>query len=194
MNNDRLLPLPAGFDPATQHTVGILVASLEDQAARLKKLVADWPVAAFEWQPHAGCNTAGMLIAHNAFVEVAWICVSASGLSYGPEGKARVMELVGHDWDDDGMPMKAGDTPPEALRGRDVAFYRDLLDKARAAVVADLRSWTDASLEQTFTTKWGTISRGWTLYHILEHYAQHFGQVSMLGHLMRDAGVLPPRE
>jgi len=32
----------------------------------------------------------------------------------------------------------------------------------------------------------------WILYHVLEHFAGHFGQVLLVKHQMRDAGVLPP--
>jgi hypothetical protein len=59
-----------------------------------------------------------------------------------------------------------------------------------------LRRWKDTELDSTYTRRRGDqerkISRSWTLYHVLEHFAAHFGQILLIMHLMRDAGKLEP--
>jgi hypothetical protein len=34
-----------------------------------------------------------------------------------------------------------------------------------------------------------TFSHRWVLYHLIEHFASHFGQILSLLHYMRDHGV-----
>lgn len=65
----------------------------------------------------------------------------------------------------------------------------DLLARARKATHELLGSWDDASLDRTFSGSGMTFSHRWVLYHILEHFAAHFGQILSLLHSMRDHGV-----
>lgn len=196
MSTDRLLPLPSGYDPATQHAVGLFAAQLDDQSRRLLEAVAGYPVAALEWQPGPGNNTTGMLLAHMAIAEAYWMTVAAAGMRYDPEGVAHLHALFGIHPDDDGFPAKGRSGHPATLAGRTLEFYVDLLARARSATHSVLRGWTDASLAETYVTTFSgrTCSRGWTVYHVLEHFCGHFGQVLLLRHLMRDAGVLPAGE
>lgn len=193
MSTDRLLLLPPGFDPATQHAVGLFAAQLEDQSRRLLEAVAGYPVAALEWQARPGHNTTGMLLSHMAIAEGYWMTVAAAGMTYEPDGVAHLTTLFGVHPDDDGFPAQGDSGHPATLAGRPLEFYVDLLARARAATLAVLRTWTDASLADTYVTSYSqrTCSRGWTIYHVLEHFCGHFGQVLLLRHLMRDAGVLP---
>ena len=63
-----------------------------------------------------------------------------------------------------------------------------MLDAARASTHGVLRTWRDADLRSTFVLRDRTISREWTIYHVLEHFSGHFGQILLLIH-MRRAGV-----
>jgi hypothetical protein len=89
-----------------------------------------------------------------------------------------------------GIPMAPGEAPPPGLTGRDLAFFDDLLARARAHTREVVAPLTDANLERRFTQRKGTDREfegnvGWTLYHILEHEAGHYGQVNLLRHQHR---------
>jgi hypothetical protein len=92
--------------------------------------------------------------------------------------------------DDDGLPCPPDGGHPASLAGKTLADYLTMLDAARAASHGVMRTWRDADLASTYKRRDQTISREWTLYHVLEHFAAHHGQVLLLRHLMRDAGVL----
>ena len=76
-----------------------------------------------------------------------------------------------------------------SLQGRDLEGYLDLLSRARKATYDVITPWSDASLDTTVVFGDVTVSHRWVLYHILEHYAAHFGQILRLLHCMRDQGV-----
>lgn len=190
MSGTRVLTLPHGYTQSTQATVGFVAASMDEQLAGLLKALEGLEPQHFEWQQKAGMNTVGMLVAHMAVAEVYWVAVAAEGLHWQTHGDAVVRPLVGIGLDDDGMPLGPTGSHPDALRGKDRAFYADLLAKARAATHARLRTWADDDLETLVSLQRRTISKGWMLYHVLEHFSGHYGQVLLLKHLMRDAGVL----
>jgi hypothetical protein len=102
---------------------------------------------------------------------------------------AEFRRILGIGADDDGIGTDRT-AFPEALRGRTAADYVALLRTARAAVHAALRAWTDADLAKTVTGQRGTVSYRWILYHVLEHFAGHFGQALLVKHQLRDAGLL----
>jgi len=76
------------------------------------------------------------------------------------------------------------------LKGYSLEKYLKVLTKVRNLIHREMKNWHDRDLEKTYKLGNRQISRMWTLYHVLEHFAGHFGQVLLLKHLMRDAGIL----
>src|SRR5690606_38309840 len=107
-------------------------------------------------------NTVGMLLAHLAVVEVYWLTVAARELPLEPGGDEILLRTIGIRMDDDGLPLKSESKHPATLAGKTAADYLAMLDKARAAVHAQLRTWDDAKLEQTFKGRTREITFMWT--------------------------------
>jgi hypothetical protein len=136
-------------------------------------------------------NTIGMLMAHQAIVEVFWTGI---GIEDQQRDQVRIREILGIGMDDDGMPIAENGAPPATLAGKDLAFFDDLLDRARkhlkrvAAAVKD----SDLTLVRQRTRPNGEpreIEVRWIIYHILEHFAGHFGQILVLQHARKSMGV-----
>lgn len=187
---ERKLDVPAGYDPAAQPRIASFAAQLDDQLRRLKKDVAEFEVKHLEWQPRPGVNTVGMLLAHLAVVDLWWLVLVPNGT---PQAKCNdVMEkTIGIGMDDDGLPLAADGAHAAPLVGRSLSNYMTMLDAAREAAHAVLRTWRDDQLASTVPLGDRTFSREWIVYHVLEHFAGHYGQILLLRHLMRDAGLLP---
>ncbi len=184
---DHLLAVPEGYDPDSQAIVGLMAASLDDQSRRLGETVAGLGVEHLEWQERPGRNTIGMLMAHLAGTEVGWLYVGCAGLSPQDHLKRVIGEhlgIVGF-----GIPLPSDGVHPENLKGRNLACYFELLARARSATHELLKTWDDPSLDKTFGRYGETFSHRWVLYHILEHFAAHYGQILSLLHCMRDHGV-----
>jgi uncharacterized damage-inducible protein DinB len=165
-------------------TVGLFLWQLDDQ---LRKLTIDTRGATpeeLEWQPAPGMNTIGMLLAHMALVEVGWIGAAARDLDF-----FKIDELP-VSWADSGIPAAPGAAPPAALSGKDLSFYDDVLKRARAYTNQAVAALSDADLETPRTRVRRDGARmdynvGWALYHALEHFAGHFGQILLLRHQYR---------
>lgn len=187
MPKEVLKPAP-GYDPKTQAKIGYVAAQLDDQLKWLKKNVKGLTVKQLEWQQRPGMNTVGMLLAHIALVELWWIKVATAGIKWEPDGKNYIKKVCG--FEDDGIPLAADGKHPKYLKGVTCESYLKVMAKVRRMIHRELKSWRDKDLGKLYALGKHQFSFEWTLYHVLEHFGGHYGQILLLKHLMRDAGVL----
>lgn len=176
------LKVPAGY---ASREVGLFLAQMDDQSRRLAETTRDITPNELEWQSQPGMNTIGMLLTHLAIVEVWWANVVLKGDSDAP-----IPPVLGIGVDDDGMPIPEGATPPANLAGKSIAHYDDLLARARRYLKETSSGVDDKELEREIERSRpdGTkrlINVRWFYYHLLEHFAGHFGQILLLRHLYR---------
>ncbi len=183
-----VISIPAGY--ASQE-VATLIAQLDDQLRRQKEQTRTLTPADLEWQPAPGMNTIGMLMAHQALVEVGWTGIGIQDLQ---RNEIRFQEILGIGDKDDGVPLAPDGTPPAALAGKDLEFFDGLLDRARQhlkGVAAPVRD-SDLTIVRSRTRPDGEpreVEVRWTIYHMLEHFAGHFGQILLLQHARQALGV-----
>ncbi|MEW6050373.1 MAG: DinB family protein [Candidatus Zixiibacteriota bacterium] len=187
---DRKLTAPEGYDMSRQRMVALFAAQLDDRSQKLKENLAGLTIEQLQWQPHPGVNTIGMLLAHLAVSEVYWLNVAPAEMRLEPEGDNLILNTIGIRMDDDGLPLASDARHSATLRGKSLTDYFGMLDKARRASHATMQKWNDADLDTAYKLRDFTVTRAWTVYHILEHTAGHYGQMLLLKHLMGDAGVL----
>ena len=161
------------------------LAQLDDQLALLHKNTRGLSSEDLAWQPAPGMNTIGMLLAHLAVVEVWW-----TKIALHDETDADVLDVIGIGVDDDGLPLPESAPPYALLNGKDLAFYDDLLAKARAFVTSVAKEATPEDLDRVITRTRPDGSKRvlnvrWYFYHVLEHFAGHYGQILLLRHLRR---------
>ena len=183
--NRHFIHVPDGY---RSREAALFVAQLDDQLALLRADLEGATTDELSWQAAPGMNTIGMLLAHNAIVEAFWM-----GYVRGTE--ADITATIGIGMDDDGMPIPEGAPPPANLAGRDLAWYLDLLARARDDLKRGTRDLTDADLESERTRprpngQMRTTNVRWIYYHLLEHFAGHYGQILMLRHQYRTAQAL----
>ena len=156
---------------------------LDDLLEMLREDLKGVTPAELEFQPQRGMNSIGMLLAHLAIVEVFW---TQLGLAQVPED----WTPIGLDMMGDGMPIAPDATPPAHLAGRELGYYEDLLARGRAVVKAAAQTLTDADLKSRVNRvrkngEQQTFDKAWVLYHLVEHFAGHYGQILLLRHMYR---------
>jgi len=181
---ELLLPQPDGYDADSQRTIGYMASQLDDQLRRLKESVDGLFTADLEWQQEPGRNTMGMLLAHIAVAETWWIQAGAKGIHERDEVNRIVRGVIGIEAHEDGLPLPPDGEHPEVLRNRTLADYLSMIDRARMATHVALRGWTDEDLDERVEVKDRSVSKGWILYHVLEHMVAHYGQILLLKRLV----------
>ena len=172
---------------ATSRLFGLFLWQLDDQSRRLTEDTRGASPEELAWQPAPGMNTIGMLLAHIAMVEIGWVEAGILGRPWACD------DVLHMNYQDCGIPMAPGDAPPSGLHGRDLAYFDDLLTRARDHTRKAVAALTDADLDRRFRRTRDDGSgfegnAGWTLYHVLEHEAGHYGQINLLTHQFRLAG------
>jgi uncharacterized damage-inducible protein DinB len=168
-------------------------AQLEDQARILRETIQGMTTQELEWQPERGMNTIGMLLAHNAIVDVFWTQIAILGIT-----ETDSLPVLGITMDDDGMPLAPDAEGPANLKGKPPAFYEDLSSRGRAYVREAWAKVSDADMDKEITRERPDgskriLSVRWAMYHILEHDAGHRGQIQLLRHLYRATVGTPSR-
>ncbi len=163
---------------------GSFLAQMDDLSKNLAEETRDLTPEALAWQPAKGMNSIGMLLAHIAIVEVFW---TALVLENRAPDAIPYADILGIGEDDDGIPLKKDGVPPANLAGKDLAFFDNLLDRARAHLRSVARALADAALDREVTKvrpngQVRYLNVRWALYHMLEHYAGHSGQILLLRH------------
>src|SRR5689334_20277080 len=184
----NVLAIPAGY--ASQEVASFL-AQLDDQLQRQKEQTRTLTPADLEWQLAPGMNTIGMLMAHQAIVEVIWTGI---GIEDQQRNEIRSQQILGFGDKDDGMPLPPNGEPPATLAGKGLEFYDELLDRAREhlkRVAAPVRD-SDLTIIRTRTRPNGEpreLEVRWILHNMHEHFAGHFGQILLLQHARQALGV-----
>jgi len=175
------LVIPSGY--ASQE-VASFIAQLDDLLKRQRDQTRELTPADLEWQSAPGMNTIGMLMAHQAIIEVAWIGIAFEDLQLD---QVRCKEILGLGTKEDGMPLPEDGAPPAGLAGKDLAFYDDLQTRAREYVkgVAVRVKDSDLTIIRPRTRSNGEpreLEMRWMMHFMVGHFANHFGQIMLLQH------------
>lgn len=179
----HFIRLPRGYRNAEAAS---FLAQFDELSGSLWKDLDGIGAAELAWQPKRGMNTIGMLLAHMAIVEVFWVQRATTGYT-----DAELTRVLGIGGDDDGMPCPANAGPPRTLKGWTLADYRALEVKARAFAKRRAKALAAADMDRAFRADRRdglrrSINVRWVFYHLLEHYAGHYGQILLLRHQYRE--------
>jgi hypothetical protein len=175
------LVIPSGY---ASREVASFIAQLEDLLKRQRDQTRKLTPADLEWQPAPGMNTIGMLMAHQAIIEAAW---TRLGIDDVQLDQVRVEEILGIGIKDDGMPLPEDGAPPASLAGKELAFYDDLMTRAREYLkrVAVGVKDSDLTIIRHRTRPNGEpreLEVRWMIHFMVGHFAAHFGQILLLQH------------
>lgn len=159
--------------------IGRWLWALEDTRRRTRETLGRVAQAQLDWPPPGGGNSIGTLLYHLALIEADYLAIDVLGLPDWPE------ELLRHfphpDRDDQGRLTVVRATALEAHLTR-LALVRERLLATFAVLTPD-------GFRRPRALPSYTISPEWTLHHLMQHEAEHRGEIAMLRDLAARAGV-----
>lgn len=152
----------AGYSPQ----IGIMVDMLEEMKARIEEEVSNLDQGATDFLIDAKANSIGQLVMHLAATE-----------SY-----YQVETLEDRVWTDEETEFWSvagglGENSREKLTKKPISYYLELWDEVRVKSLAGLKERDDAWFASEVDEG---INYHWVWFHVLEHSAQHLGQISLI--------------
>ncbi len=140
----------------------------EEYPAKIRAALDALPEDAVWWRPNIWSNSAGNLVLHLCGNVRQWV---VSGIGGAPDTRARDAEFA-------------------ATEGYTAAELRTHLDETMAAVDATLAVLTpDALMERRRIQGRDTLVLS-ALYHVVEHFSTHTGQIVWLGKMWSGDGTI----
>jgi uncharacterized damage-inducible protein DinB len=180
------IDLPKDF---ASNEAASFVAQLDNLSERMTRDLQTLTADELSRQLAPGSNTIGMLLMHNAICEVYWI---KKILCESLDADAALKEVLQIEPDSDGMPLASEGTPPIALT-QPYPYFANILQTARDFTTSICKTITDQDMIKEVAME-GSLGEmlctpRWTLYHILEHQAGHYGQMLLLKGRMKAVTV-----
>jgi len=157
--------------PASHPELGRWLWALEDTRARTKVAVTGLDQAALDWTGPGVENAIGSLLYHLALIEFDYLYADILGEDY-PEGSEAFLPHSDRD----------GDGNLSVIRGVSLADHLARLDEVRRQLLQRVSVLSAEQLETVRTLPdWDyAISPAWTLHHLMQHEAEHRGQIAAI--------------
>lgn len=154
---------PEGY--STQ--VGNLVSMLEDLKGRVTNSVKELSPQETDFLLDDQANRIGALIYHLAATEKFYQVYTFENRQFN-KAEAAMWETA----------LNLGDNAREQLVDQPISYYLDLWGEVRANTLRLLKEKDDAWLAAN--TGSGAMNNHWAWYHVMEHQANHMGQIRLI--------------
>ena len=176
----HILTPAAGVTPA----IGFYLSAMDEVREQIREAVQHLTGHNLTRPAFLGAHATGALTLHIGEAEWWWIqCVVCGHELTDADRKAPYWDVLE---DPEGFEKK----------GYTAEFCLQQLDKIRAQTRESLASFKDKDLERIFSFERGgkthEHSLRWILHHLVDHEAQHKGQIMLLKRLLPGANLPPP--
>lgn len=162
----RILEQPTGYDPV----IAPWVWMLEDTRHRTKAAMQGITDQVVDWMPPEGGNTIGTLLYHLMAIEMSYLYEDILQVTGFPQELA---QLVVYD-------VRDGESQLTAIRSEPLGIHLLRLDAARTLLLKTLRTMTPTEFRRVRTVEDYDITPEWALHHLMQHEAEHRGQIMEL--------------
>jgi len=150
---------------------------LEDTRQRTLAFLEGLTDETLDWTPFPGGNSIATLLYHLAAIEADWLYAE---VLEQPDFPPQIVALFPADVRDE-----RGQLTPSQEAGLDV--YLDRLAAVRRALLAGFAGMTLADFRRARTLPDYAVTPEWVLHHLMQHEAEHRGQIGMLREMAESA-------
>jgi hypothetical protein len=152
--------------------IGTLVSMLENMTSQVKRTIQDFTMEDLDYQFDDTSNSIGALILH--------IVSSEKFHQIGTLEERPLNEEELKFW---GPARSLGDASSKNIRGHEIKYYLDIMDKVRMDSLTALEQKDDTwllSIDPVFTKPEMPLNKFWRWFHACEHMSNHNGQIKFL--------------
>jgi uncharacterized damage-inducible protein DinB len=142
---------------------------MEDARARTKQRLEGMDPALVDWTFPEGGNSIGSILYHIAAIEADYLYADLLEQPFPQE----IVDLFPYE-----VREESGELTP--VRGFDLSWYLHRLDETRNRLLAVFGRMDLADFRRVRRREGAGITPDWTLYHLLQHEAEHRGEIAVL--------------
>jgi uncharacterized damage-inducible protein DinB len=162
-NSQEIIKAKKGYAPQ----IGSTVMMLEDLKERVTRSVVNLSQEETDFLLDDQANRIGALILHLAATEKYYQVYTFENRGLNREESKQ--------WD---VAQSLGDNGREQLVGKPISYYLEIWDEVRAETLRLLKTKDDKWFESM--VKGSSMNNHWAWYHVMEHQANHMGQIRMI--------------
>lgn len=147
------------------HDIGNMVSMLDDLKGRVERLVVNLNQEQIDYLIDEDANRIGAVIYHLAATEAYYQIYTFENRQFNEQENEKWMTA-----------LSLGDKGREELKGKPIKFYLDIFDEVRAKTKELLITKDD----NWFAKRNGQMTNHWAWFHVMEHQANHMGQLAFL--------------
>lgn len=155
-------PLPGYSDQ-----IGVTVGMLEDLKGRVTNSAKDLTMEELDFLPGEDANRIGALIMHLAATERYYQVYTFENRQFNEE-EASI-------WD---VSLKLGENARAEIKENNISYYLHHWDQVRRKTLELLKTKDDTWFNATVAGT--TMNNHWSWYHVMEHQANHMGQIRLI--------------
>ncbi len=163
VNGQNLIKPEKGFT----NDIGNLVSMLNDLKARVTRSVEGMSQYEADYLLDDNANRIGAMIMHLAATEAYYQVYTFENRGFNKDEQKK--------WS---VALNLGDNGREKLQGKPIEYYLDIYKEVRAKTLKLLKTKDDKWLKEKNSA--GTMNNHWAWYHVMEHQANHMGQIRFL--------------
>ena len=163
LRGQNIIKAPRGYAPQ----IGTLVAMLEDLRARVARSVVHLTPTETDFLLDEKANRIGALILHLAATEKYYQVYTFEDRGFNAAEEEK--------WE---TALNLGPAARKQIQGQSIGYYLEIWAEVRAETLALLKTKDDAWLAAK--VKVGNMNNHWAWYHVMEHQANHMGQLRLI--------------
>ncbi|MEO9871055.1 mycothiol transferase [Ekhidna sp.] len=147
--------------------IGNMITMLDDLKGRVTRSVSNLDQTGTDFLLDDNANRIGSMIMHLAATEVYYQKYTFEGRGFNDEENKK--------WD---AALSLGDKGRENLKGQPISYYLEIWDDVRSKTKELLKEKDDKWFSKKALS--GSMNNHWAWYHVMEHQANHMGQIRLI--------------
>ena len=163
VNGQNVIKPMKGYTPQ----IGTIVSMLEDLKGRVTRSVENLSPEQTDFLLDEKANRIGALILHLAATEKYYQVYTFENRGFNKEESLK--------WE---VALNLGDKAREEIKGQPISYYLSIWNEVRAETLELLKTKNDKWFKSM--RKKSSMNNHWAWYHVMEHQANHMGQIRLL--------------
>ena len=156
--------------------IGAMVTMLNNLSHRIELAVKTLSQEEIDWQEDERSNSIGALIIHLAATEAYYQAFTFEGRKFNKEETLK--------W---AVASSLGDKGRKIFKGKSAEYYLNICKEMRKKTLEKLKTLDDAWLARKVGDSYYNNHFCW--FHVMEHQANHLGQIYLIKKKMRQKGI-----